>query len=179
MYNITLVSCGQLSDQTLTYLTEGSHDNSSTNRTPDALCFLDYKTHWTIRRTSVLEENRENPPAPLPLLPPPPENQVSYIRIIRHTPFSSQVWRGGGASYSPKNAVVISILLTTLFPMLYLSPWDDSDTTDLYYLIPSHFPPTLQPPSRLATIKIFSVSMSLFLVCLFMLLFRKNSLNHA
>ena len=66
--------------------------------------FLDYKTHWTIRCTQVLEEeNRKK--TPIPLLPPPPASQVSYIRTIRCTPIflPNLVGGGGSASYSLKN----------------------------------------------------------------------------
>ena len=46
------------------------------------------------------------PMTPLHHCPPPPASQISYIQTIRCTPlFSSQIG-GGGATYSPKNAVL-------------------------------------------------------------------------
>ena len=48
-----------------------------------------------------------------------------------------------------------------------LHPHEYSVTTYLYLLIPSPFSPSSQTPSHPATIKMFSVSMMLFLLCWF------------
>ena len=50
-----------------------------------------YCNFQTLRHTQVLEkENREKPL--LRRRPPTPEGQASYIRTIRRTPISSQIW---------------------------------------------------------------------------------------
>ena len=64
-----------------------------------------------------------------------------------------------------------------------LHPHDYSVTTNLYFLIPSPFSPVPQPSSHLSNIKMFSVSMSLFLFCLFVCVFldstyKWNHLGH-
>ena len=52
-----------------------------------------------------------------------------------------------------------------------LHPRDCFVTTNLNFYIPSPLSPTSQNPSHLATISLFSVPMSLFLFCLFILFF--------
>ena len=44
-------------------------------------------------------------------LPPQPASQVTSIRTIRCTPFSSQIWGQESVSYSLKNTVVYFLLL--------------------------------------------------------------------
>ena len=58
----------------------------------------------------------------------------------------------------------IYVLWLLYFLYCTVHPRDYSLTTNLYFLIPSPF---LSPPSQLATIKMFSVSMILFLFNLF------------
>ena len=62
----------------------------------------------------------------------------------------------------------ITTILLTIFPVLCtLHPYDYSVTTSLYFLIPSPFSLIHPPSTPLATVKMLSVSMSLFLFFLF------------
>ena len=61
--------------------------------------FSDCKTHRTVTRTQVLEEENKKKKKPCPTAASPhPESQVSYIRSIRHTPIFLPIffWGGGG-----------------------------------------------------------------------------------
>ena len=67
--------------------------------------------------------------------------------------------------------IVIAILLI-IFPALSFTSPMYFVTTNLYFLIPSPFSPSPPNPTPVATIRLFSVSMSLSPFCLFILFFR-------
>ena len=81
-------------------------------------------------------------------LPPPPSTPHSLRQSPHHCSCS---W------------VMRIRFLATPFPILYLHPHGYSVTTYLYFLIPSRLHPFPCTPSHLATIKMFCVSMILFL----------------
>ena len=62
---------------------------------------------------------------------------------------------------------VVITILSTILPILYSASPNCLVTTNVYFLILQFFHPAPQALSHLATISLVSVSMSLFLFCLF------------
>ena len=91
-----------------------------------------------------------------------------YNQVIRHL-CNLRHGRPDKPNTDPIPYLVITTL-STIFPRLYFHPNKYSVSTNLYFLITLPFPPSLTP-SHLASLKMFSVSICLFLLCsLFMVL---------
>ena len=82
------------------------------------------------------------------------------------------LWGDPPISLAPTWSCTVITILWLYCLCCTLHPHDCLVTTDLYFLIPSPFHLAPQTLSHRTTIHLFSVSMSLFLCCLFILFFK-------